>query len=144
MIRTLLLSWLVSVPLTAAAQTYTYAIYVGDDAVGQLTTTQSAYLDGKTLFKLESIMKIEFIGTFLIESHQTTYFKRSILEEAQMVAYRNGKLREECVIKRQGGGYRVSRKGQNTVYIAGEARLTICQLYHHEPKVATQVFSERL
>lgn len=144
MIRLLCLSWLVLLALTAAAQTHTYTIFVGDDAVGQLTATESAYVGGGTVFNLDSKMKIEFIGSFIIESHQASYFKRSVLQEAEMVISRNGKLREQCIIKRQAQGYHVSRKGENAVDITGEVTLTIGQLYHHEPKGITQVFSERL
>lgn len=131
------------VSMGVEAQALTYSIFVGNDAVGQLTATESAYLGKETVVNIDSKLTINFLGSITIESHQTAYFQRQVLREAEQIITRNGRLREQCVIKRQSAGYQVRRKGENDQTITGELTFTMGQLYHHEPKGVNQVFSER-
>lgn len=127
----------------ARAQALNYTIFVGDDPVGQLTATESAYVGGETVINIDSKLTINFIGSFTIESHQTAYFRRQVLQEAEQVVTRNGKLKEQCAVKRSRSGYQVRRRGEKDLLVSGDLTFTMGQLYHHEPKGVSQVFSER-
>ncbi len=127
----------------AQGQTLVYTIFVGADPVGQLSVTESAYLGKETVVNIDSKLTINFIGSFTIESHQTAYFRRLVLQEAQLIITRNGKLQEQCVVKRRSPGYQIRRKGENDNTVAGEVRFSLGQLYHHEPNGISLAFSER-
>ncbi|WP_375448352.1 DUF6134 family protein [uncultured Fibrella sp.] len=142
-IQLVYVSLLMLVSVIAQAQALTYSILVGNDPVGQLTATESAYIGGSTVVNIDSKLTISFIGSFVIESHQMAYFRRRVLQEAEQIITRNGKLKEQTVVKRTASGYQVQRKGENDLTISGEVLFTMGQLYHHEPKGISQVFSER-
>ena len=129
--------------VVAEAQALTYSIFVGDDPVGQLTATESSYLGKAIVVNIDSKLTINFLGSIVIESHQTAYFQRRVLQEAEQIITRNGKLKEQCVVKRQPSGYQIRRKGENDQTVMGDLTFTMGQLYHHEPKGVSQVFSER-
>lgn len=144
LIRVLVSGGLALPALEATAQTLRYTIFVGDEAVGQLTATESAYLGGGSVLNLDSRMTIQFVGAFVIESHQASFFRRTVLQEAEAEVRRDGRLREQCLTKRVGDGYRVTLRGENPLTVPGELTWTVAQLYLHEPKGVRQVYSERL
>lgn len=144
LIKVLISGGLTLPAIAASAQTVRYTIFVSDEAVGQLTATESAYLGGGTVFNLDSRMTIRLLGSFVIESHQASFFRRAVLQEAEAEVRRDGRLREQCLTKRTGSGYRVTLRGENPLTLAGELTWTVGQLYLHEPKGVRQVYSERL
>lgn len=128
----------------AAAQVQRFTIFVSEEAVGQLTATESTYLGGGSVFNIDSRMTIKFLGSFVIESHQASFFRRSVLHEAEAEVRRDGRLREQCLTERAGSGYRVTLKGESPLALPGPVAWTVGQLYLREPKGVRQVYSERL
>jgi hypothetical protein len=128
----------------AAAQVQRYAIYVSGEVVGQLTATESTYLGRGSVINIDSRMTIRFLGSFVIESHQASFYRRSVLREAEAEVRRDGQLRERCLTEQAGNGYRVTLKGENLLAVPGQITWTVGQLYLHEPKGVQQVYSERL
>lgn len=128
----------------AAAQVQRFTIFVSEEAVGQLTATESTYLGGGSVLNIDSRMTIRFLGSFVIESHQASFFRRAVLHEAEAEVRRDGRLREQCLTERAGSGYRVTLKGESPLAVPGPVLWTVGQLYLHEPKGVRQVYSERL
>jgi hypothetical protein len=128
---------------SAKGQVYGFDVFIGQKKSGTMSINVSNYLNGYQLMDIKMDFKSSNIVENRIQYFASSYFKKSILTDAEALLENNAVLKESCLTKLSKNTYQILRKNEGMEYSDKKISWILESLYLKEPTNISGVYSIR-
>ena len=126
----------------ATAQRFHFDQYVNGNKVGELTASRSQQGE-QTVFRIRSQVEAQVVFAIDVRFELESVFQQGILQHSEVKIYRNDKLKEHALTRREGNRYRLTHDGKTSWLDHPGIQETSATIYFEEPLGTSSVFSEQ-
>ena len=128
---------------SAKGQVYGFDVFIGQKKSGTMSINVSNYLNGYQLMDIKMDFKSSNIVENRIQYFASSYFKKSILTDAEALLENNAVLKERCLTRLSKNTYQIQRKDEGVEYSDKKIYWIFENLYFKEPTNINGVYSIR-
>lgn len=139
----LVLIWSLIFLNSAKGQVYGFDVFIGQKKAGNMSINITNYMNGNQLMDVKMDFKSSSITDNRIQYFASSYFKKSILTDAEALLENNAVLKERCLTKLSKNTYQIQRKDESMEYLEKNIYWVFENLYLKEPTNISGVYSVR-
>jgi hypothetical protein len=128
---------------SAKGQVYGFDIFIGQKNAGNMSINFTNYINGNQLMDIKMDFKSSSITENRIQYFASSYFKKSILTDAEALLENNKVLKERCLTKLSKNTYQIQRKDEGAENSDKKISWILESLYLKEPTNISSVYSIR-
>jgi hypothetical protein len=124
-------------------QVYGFEVFLGQKKSGRMSINVTNYLNENQLMDIKMDFKSSNIAENRIQYFASSYFKKSILTDAEALLEYNTVLKERCLTKLSKNTYQIRRKDEAMEYSDKKISWILESLYLKEPTNISSIYSIR-
>jgi hypothetical protein len=128
---------------SAKGQVYSFDVFIGQKKAGNMSINITNYMNGNQLMDVKMDFKSSNITENRIQYFASSYFKKSMLTNAESLLENNTVLKERCLTKLSKNTYHIQRKDEDMEYLDKNIYWIFENLYLKEPTNISGVYSIR-